>query len=93
VRVKSREAIVATLDTRNRNRGMSFDAEMLKYCGRQGRVLRRVERIIEEQTGRMLELKNPCIILEDVICTSDYPPGLPRGIYSYWRETWLERVQ
>jgi len=78
---------------------MSFDAEMLKYCGRQGRVLRRVNRIIHESTDRMMELKNPCIILEGMICTSDYYRLCPRGIYSHcgiyshWREIWLERVQ
>jgi hypothetical protein len=92
VRVKSKEAIVATLDTDNRNRGMTFDAEMLKYCGRQARVLRRVSRIIDEPTGKMMELRNHCIILEDVICTSDYHRLCPRGIYPYWREIWLERV-
>jgi hypothetical protein len=93
VRVQSKEAIVQTLDVHNKNRGMSFDAEMLKYCGRQARVLRRVERIIDERSGRMLKFKNPCIILEDVICTSDYHRLCPRGIYPYWREIWLERVE
>jgi hypothetical protein len=92
VRVKPIEEIVATLDSKNKNRGMTFDAEMRKYCGRQARVLRRVERIIDEKTGRMLHLRNPCIILEDVICTSDYHRLCPRGIYPYWREIWLERV-
>ena len=93
VRVKSKEAIVNTLDVNNRNRGMSFDAEMLKYCGRQARVLRRVEQIIDERSGKMMRFKNPCIILEDVICTSDYHRLCPRGIYPYWREIWLERVE
>jgi hypothetical protein len=93
VRVKSKEAIVQTLDVQNRNRGMSFDAEMLKYCGRQARVLRRVEQIIDERSGTMMRFKNPCIILEDVICTSDYHRLCPRGIYPYWREIWLERVE
>jgi hypothetical protein len=93
VRVKPIEAIIETLDTNNRNRGMTFDAEMKKYCGRQARVQRRVERIIDEKTGRMLHLRNPCIILQDVICTSDYHRVCPRGIYPYWREIWLERVE
>jgi hypothetical protein len=92
VEIKSRDEIVQTLDTTNRNRGMTFDPEMLKYCGRRARVLRRVERIIDEKTGRMLHLRNPCIILEDVICTSDYHRLCPRGIYPYWRELWLRRV-
>jgi hypothetical protein len=93
VRVKSREEILATLDTGNKNRGMSFDAEMLKYCGREARVLRRVERIIDEGTGRMLHFGNPCIVLEDVVCTGDFHRVCPRAIYPYWREIWLERVR
>jgi hypothetical protein len=92
VRIKSKEEIVKTLDAGNRNRGMKFDAEMLQYCGRQARVLGRVERIIDEPTGRMLELKNSCIVLEDVICTGAYHRLCPRGTYPYWREIWLERV-
>ncbi|MCE0763109.1 hypothetical protein LWC35_09325 [Pseudonocardia kujensis] len=92
VRVKSVEEIVGTLDAENKNRGMSFDREMLKYCGREARVLRRVERIIDEKTGRMIDLRNPCIVLDDVVCTSDYHRRCPRAVYAYWREIWLERV-
>lgn len=92
VRVKSKERIEATLNAGNRNRGLTFDVEMLKYCGRTARVLRRVEQIIDERSGEMIHMKNPCIILEDVICTSDYHRSCPRGIYPYWREIWLERV-
>ena len=71
---------------------MSFNVEMLKYCGRQARVLRRVEQIIDERSGKMMRFKNPCIVLEDVICTGDYHRLCPRSIYPYWREIWLERV-
>jgi hypothetical protein len=92
VRVRSRQEIFATLDVRNRNRGMTFDAEMLRYCGRQARVLHRVERIIDERSGQMLELPNPCIVLEGVTCTAAYHRQCPRAIYPYWREIWLERV-
>jgi len=92
VRIKRKEEIVRTLDTSNRNRGMKFDAEMLKYCGRQARVLGRVEKILDEKSGKMMRLKNPCIVLEGVICTGDYHRLCPRGTYPYWREIWLERV-
>ena len=92
VRIKSKDDIVRTLDVQNRNRGISFDPEMVKYCGREARVLQRVERIIDEKTGRMMRLKNPCIMLEDVICAGAYHRYCPRGIYPYWREIWLERV-
>jgi len=93
VRVKSLEEIVATLDVNNTNRGMSFDGEMVRFCGREFRVLRRVEQIIDEQTGEMIRFKNPCIVLEDVTCVGAYHRQCPRGIYPYWREIWLERVE
>jgi hypothetical protein len=92
VRIKSKEEIVGTLDVNNRNRGLSFDAEMLRYCGREARVRQRVEKIIDEKTGRMIHFNNSCIILEDVTCTGKYHRYCPRGIYPYWREIWLERV-
>jgi hypothetical protein len=92
VRVKSIEEISATLNADNLNRGMSFDREMLKYCGRTAQVLRRVERIIDESTGRMQTMKTPCIVLADVVCTADYHRSCPRRVYAYWREIWLERV-
>jgi hypothetical protein len=93
VQVKSKEEILATLDAGGRNRGLSFDSEMLKYCGQLARVLRRVERIIDERTGKMLSLPRDCIILEGVTCQADYHRFCPRRIYPYWREIWLRRVE
>ncbi len=92
VQVKSREEIIATLDRQNRNRGLLFDSEMLPYCGGIYRVLRRVNRIIDEKTGRMISMKYPCIVLEGVVCQSDFHRLCPRSIYSYWRESWLKRA-
>ena len=95
VRVKSYKEILATLDTNSKNRGLYFDAEMVPYCGRTFRVLRLVNRILDEKTGRMTEFKNPCIMLEGVVCESRYSECrlfCPRAIYSYWRDIWLERV-
>jgi glycosyltransferase involved in cell wall biosynthesis len=93
VRVRRREDVVATLDANNANRGMSFDGEMLRYCEQEATVLRRVERIIDEKSGRMLRFENPCIVLDDVTCAGAYHRQCPRGIYPYWREIWLERVE
>jgi hypothetical protein len=92
VRIKSKEEIVATLDHTDRNRGLSFDREMLKYCGRTVRVRRRVNHLIEERTGEMVDIKSDCIILEGVVCAGDYHRFCTRSIYPYWREIWLERV-
>jgi len=92
VQVRSKEEIEATLDKNNRNRGLLFDTEQVPYCGGIYRVLRRVNHIIDEKTGKMAAMKYPCIVLEGVVCKSDYHRLCPRAIYSYWRENWLRRV-
>jgi hypothetical protein len=95
VRVKDQRAILETVDTNCRNRGMSFSAEMVPYCGGTYRVRSIVNRLIDERTGRMLTMKNSCVILEGVICQARYNEKMifcPRATFPYWREIWLERV-
>jgi Glycosyl transferases group 1/Glycosyltransferase Family 4 len=93
VRVKSKEEIARTLDHTNHNRGLSFDAEMVKYCGRTATVRARVRQVIDEETGKMIHIKSDCIILEGVTCTADFHRLCPRAIYPYWREVWLEKIE
>jgi hypothetical protein len=92
VEVRTKEEIMATLDRNQRNRGLWFDSEMLPYCGGIYRVLRRVNRIVDEKTCKIVNMKNPCIILEGVVCKSDFHRLCPRAIYPYWRENWLKRA-
>jgi len=91
VEIRSQAEIEATLDRKGAVRGLRFSAEMLPYCGTRARVLGRVERIIDEKTGRMLALRD-CIILDGVWCQGTYRALCRRKIYTYWRETWLRRV-
>jgi hypothetical protein len=93
VRVRSKREIEATLNDDLLNRGLGFDSEMSRFCGRTARVARRVDRIIDEKTGKMLRMRNPCIVLEGVVCEGAYHASCPRAIPSYWREIWLERVE
>jgi hypothetical protein len=93
VRIKSRQEIMATLDPDLLNRGMGFDAEMSRFCGRTARVKARANRCVDEKTGRMLTMKNPCIILEDIICEGAFSANCPREFVCWWREIWLERVE
>jgi hypothetical protein len=92
VRIKSKAAIEATLDQNRLNRGMGFEEEMARYCGQTARVLNRVDRCIDEKSGRMLTMKSPCIILENVVCAGAYKGNCPREFVPFWREIWLERV-
>lgn len=96
VEVKSKEEIEATLGRGQTNRGLWFDVEMLPYCGRKMRLLRQVNRIIDERTGAMLQLPNDCWILEDGVCHGFRSPNrlfCTRQIYSYWREIWLRPTE
>jgi hypothetical protein len=95
VRIRPYKEILATLDSRNMNRGMAFDVEMVPFCGGVYRVRSRVERFIDERTGRIKSLKTPAVILEDVWCRSRFSTCrmfCPRALYAWWREIWLERV-
>jgi hypothetical protein len=95
VKVRSREEILATLDHNARNRGLYYDAEMWRFSGGTYRVLRRVERIIDEKTGRMIRLPGDCIVLEGATCSGERSTRrlfCPRSIFPYWREIWLRRV-
>ena len=92
VQVGSQKQIAATLDHESKNRGLYFDAGMLSYAGSRYRVVGRVERIIDEKTGKMLRITKDCIILDGVTCTALCKRDrlfCPRGTYAYWREAWL----
>jgi hypothetical protein len=95
VEVRSADEIMRTLNRNWKNRGLVFEREMLGFCGKQFRVIGRVARLIDEKTGRLLELKNDCVILEGLYCSGvDKRSRLfcPRAPYYYWREAWLRRT-
>jgi len=95
VRVKSYDEILKTIDVDCRNRGLSFDAEMVPYCGKEFRIRAVIDTMIDEKTGKIVKLKNRCVSLEGAICQSKYSNcriNCPRSILPWWREIWLERV-
>ncbi|WP_113705298.1 hypothetical protein [Nonomuraea lactucae] len=93
VRIRSKQEIVGTLDHRRHNRGLGFEEEMARHCGRTARVAARVERCVDERTGELLQMKNPCIILDGVFCGGFYSVNCPREFVPFWREIWLERIE
>jgi len=93
VRVRSPESIATTLDRRGRNRGLWFDLEMLKHCGQLKRVERSVDRIIDDTSGKMLQMKATCLVLEDVQASGEFLRFCPQNELIFWREAWLARDQ
>lgn len=95
VRVKPYKDILATLDTEAKNRGLMWDRDMVPYCGGVYRVKTRISQFVDEQSGRLISIKTPAVILEGVWCGARYSDCrmyCPRSIYSWWREIWLERI-
>jgi hypothetical protein len=96
IQVRSKDEISRTINANHRNRGLSFDVEMVRYCGGTFRVLRRVEKIIDEKSGKMIYPPGACLILDGVTCSGCLSTNrlfCPRSIYPYWHEIWLKRVE
>jgi len=89
--VRSKQEISRTL-VNSRNRGLWFDRDMIRFCGQPGIVRQRIERVIDEATGKMLVLKTPCVVLEEGIATGEFLRFCPQHEYIFWREIWLRRV-
>lgn len=90
VRVRSGDAIVRTLDHRGTHRGLAFSRGMLAFCGKTFTVRSRIERMIREDTGRLVQLRDT-VVLDDVVCDGIRCHGLcRRRQFQFWRECWLE---
>jgi hypothetical protein len=103
VRIKSRAEVEATLNPGGSNRGLKVCYEMTRYCGRQAEVRHRVDRIIDERTGTMRELRDtvalqnvsgkvPKVGDSECLC-ADETGDCARSDLMYWREIWLERAE
>ncbi len=92
VRVRSKEEIQATLDRWNMLKRCAFMEEMQPYCGTAQRVLRRVEKFLDERDYLLKKCKG-IIILDGVLCrgTKDFG-ACDRSCFFFWREEWLEKV-
>ena len=91
VRIRPLPEIEATLNRRNANRGLLFDSEMAARCGSSSTVIDRVERLVHDETGEMIEFKSDCVILDGVMCRGENRRLCSRSAYDFWREIWLER--
>ena len=91
VRVKGGDAIRATLGPNGRNLGLSFEPEMARLIGQVRQVECVVERMIHEETGRMVTLQRT-VQLKDTYCRGVCAKLCPRANPLFWREAWLERV-
>jgi hypothetical protein len=92
VEVRSEKEIMATLDRHDKLKGLSYEREMSKYCGKKFKVYQRVKSIVIEDTGEMRTIKSPTVLLEDVVCDGGFHGDCDRSCFCYWREEWLKRA-
>ena len=95
VRVRSREEILATLNERNKLEGCFFMQEMFGYCGKEYKVIRKVENFFDEASMEMRRARTT-FLLEGLHCSgklTGYVTKCDRNCYSFWKEAWLEKVE
>jgi hypothetical protein len=92
VKVRSREEIQLTLDVWGDLKGCRFLPEMEQYCDTTQRVLKPVERFVDERDYRVKKSKG-VVLLEGVICQGTVDFGrCDRSCFFFWREEWLARI-
>jgi hypothetical protein len=92
VKVRNKREILQTLDRVGKNRGLEFTPEMEKFYGQKFQVLKKLDKMIIEQTGEMRHIANT-VLLEGAFCDGKAHKGCPRHCYCLWREIWLEKVK
>ena len=93
VQVRSKEEIEATLDHLGKSRGCAFLEGMEPYCGTVQRVLKPMERFVDERDLRVKKCKG-LVLLEGVMCQGVTTFGrCDRCCFMFWREEWLEEVE
>jgi hypothetical protein len=91
VEVRTREEILATLDSNGSLDGLPFMPEMLAYCGRRLRVFKRAHKTCDtaDKTGgrRMPD----AVHLYGARCDGAAHGGCEAGCLIFWKESWLKR--
>jgi hypothetical protein len=87
VQVRPATEIFATLDERGSLDGLPCMPEMLRYCGGQFRVWRRVEKTCVE--GDRMRRIQKIVFLDDLRCGGEAHGGCDKECRLFWHEAWL----
>jgi hypothetical protein len=89
--VRSSAEIRATLNDQLIHRGMGFETDMLKHCGRQYCIQAEVKRLIDIVTGEMRTMKTPAYILRNVHFSGERQLFNAQYEPLFWRAVWLRQ--
>ena len=92
VQVRPREEIQATLDPWGRLKGCGFMPEMWQYCGTTQRVLKPMERFLDECEYQIKRCRG-VVLLEGLMCQGVVESGrCDRSCFFFWRKEWLVKI-
>jgi hypothetical protein len=92
VEVRSKEEILATLDSKGLLRGMPFMPEMFQHCGKRARVYKRAHKTcdtVNQTGGRWV---GDAVHLESLRCGGESHGGCQAACLLFWCNEWLKRV-
>jgi hypothetical protein len=86
VRVRTAEEIKGTLDRRGQTGGCGFAGPMYRYCGKEFRVVEKVDHFFDQARERFCKCKD-LFLLEGAYCDS-----CDRNCFYFWHINWLGKV-
>src|SRR4051794_18247776 len=91
VEIRSKEEILATLDSEGRLDGLPFMPQMFQYCGQQFRVFRRAHKTCDTVFPVRGRRMSSAVHL-DLRCDGLAYDGCQAGCLLFWKEAWLKTV-
>ena len=92
VEVRSREEILATLDTNGCLKNLPFMPEMFAYCGRRFRVYKSAHKTCDTVTVSKGRKMTDAVHLERVRCNGQSHGGCEASCLIFWKTAWLRRL-
>lgn len=93
VRVRSLDEIQNTLNPFKEFNGCAFLEDMKQYCGSEQRVLKAMERFLDERDYKVKKASG-IVLLDGIYCQGTPVFGrCDRSCLLFWREEWLEKIE
>lgn len=92
VEVRTYPEIRATLGEAGTAEGLPFQGEMRNCCNQKFRVLRRVRKLVVENTNAGMRGIRDTYILDGANCDGNQHGGCQRFCFFLWKEAWLRRA-
>jgi hypothetical protein len=92
VEVRSKEEILATLDTNGRLDELPFMPPMFKYCGQRFRVFKSAHKTCDTVSGRYIGRRLADAVHLNLRCDGQAYGGCQAGCLIFWKTAWLKPV-